>query len=58
MDEDGTLTHSFKNQWLQLVISVSNKKAEDCDFFRQVFGGVVRLDKRSNTYKFPIYKKK
>lgn len=56
-DGDGTLSYYFKNQWPQLVISVSNKKAEDCDFFRQAFGGIVRLDKRSNTYKWEIYKK-
>jgi ubiquinol-cytochrome c reductase cytochrome b subunit len=56
-DGDGTLSYSFKNGYPQLTISVSNKKKIDCQPFQEYFGGVVRLDKRSNTYKWEIYQK-
>lgn len=56
-DGHGSLTYSFTRQWPQLIISVSNKNAENCGLFRQTFGGVIRFDKRSNTYKWEIYKK-
>nr|YP_636276.1 putative site-specific DNA endonuclease [Tupiella akineta]AAV80698.1 putative site-specific DNA endonuclease [Tupiella akineta] len=56
-DGDGTVGYSFKNGWPQLIISVSNKNAVDCEPFRQIFGGVLSMDKRSNTYKWSISKK-
>lgn len=56
-DGDGTLGYSFKKGWPQLVVSVSNKKAEDCKPFQRIFGGVVRLDRGSNTHKWEIYSK-
>lgn len=56
-DGDGTLSYSFKNGYPQLIISVSNKEKIDCEPFQEYFGGVVRLDKRSNTYKGEIYQK-
>jgi hypothetical protein len=56
-DGDGTITYSFKNGYPQLIVSVSNKEKIDCEPFQQYFGGVVRLDKRSNTYKWEIYQK-
>lgn len=56
-DGDGTISYSFKEGWPQLIISVSNKNAIDCEPFKHVFGGVVRLDRRSNTHKWEIYQK-
>lgn len=56
-DGDGTLGYSFKNNHPQLIVSVSNKEKIDCEPFQQYFGGVVRLDKASNTYKWEIYQK-
>ena len=56
-DGDGTLGYTFKNGWPQLVISVSNKFETDCYPFKQMFGGTIRLDKASNTYKWEIYSK-
>jgi len=56
-DGDGTIGFSFKKGWPQLIISVSNKKAIDLGFFQSCFGGYIRLDKRSNTHKWELYKK-
>jgi len=56
-DGNGTLWYRFKKNWPQLVLSVSNKKALDCEPFQKLFGGSIRLDKRSNTYKWELYKK-
>lgn len=54
-DADGTLGYSIKNGAPQLIVSASNKDKVDLEPFREVFGGVVRLDKRSNTWKWDIY---
>lgn len=54
-DADGTLGYSMKNGWPQLVVSVSNKEKQDLRFFTEVFGGKIRLDSNSNTYKWEIY---
>nr|YP_009367924.1 putative LAGLIDADG homing endonuclease [Hazenia capsulata]ARK14903.1 putative LAGLIDADG homing endonuclease [Hazenia capsulata] len=56
-DGDGTLSFSFKKGWPQLVVSVSNKKAIDCLFFQELFGGSISLDKRCNTHKWQLFKK-
>lgn len=56
-DGDGTLGYSLKKGWPQLIVSVSNKKVENCEFFQQFFGGKIHFDKRSNTYKWNLYKK-
>ena len=57
-DGDGTIGYSFKNNWPQLIISISNKNIEDCKPFENNFGGTIRLDKASNVYKWEIYSKK
>lgn len=44
-DGDGTIHYSLKNGWPQLTISVSNKKAEDCEPFQIFFKGIIPLDK-------------
>lgn len=54
-DADGTIDYSVKKGWPQLTISVSNKKEIDLMPFQEVFGGFIRLDKASNTYKWDIY---
>jgi hypothetical protein len=56
-DGDGTISYSFKKNWPQLVLSISNKKVVDCQLFQPLFGGFIHFDKRSNTYKWEIYKK-
>nr|AOC61658.1 putative lAGLIDADG homing endonuclease [Gloeotilopsis planctonica] len=56
-DGDGTIGYFFKNGWPQLILSVSNKKIENCQFFQQFFGGKIHLDKRCNTYKWALSKK-
>lgn len=56
-DADGTLGYSIKNGSPKLVLSVSNKHSVDLIWFQDVFGGYIRLDKRSNTYKWEIYTK-
>lgn len=55
-DADGTITYSFKRGWPQLVVSVSQKNPLDLSSFKEVFGGIIRLDKRSNTWKWEIWK--
>jgi ubiquinol-cytochrome c reductase cytochrome b subunit len=57
-DADGTLSYSMKGNMPQLVLSVSNKKSIDLEPFKQVFGGYIQFDKRSNTYKWEIYTEK
>lgn len=54
-DADGTLGYSMKRGLPQLVLSVSNKHSGDLIWFQDVFDGYIRLDKRSNTYKWEIY---
>lgn len=56
-DGDGTLSYSFKKNCPQLVVSVSNKKALDCEPFQKIFGGSIHLDKRTSTHKWELYKK-
>ena len=51
-DADGTLGYLFANTWPQLGISISNKKAINCEFFKYFFNGNIDLDKRYNTYKW------
>lgn len=53
-DADGTLGYYFANSWPQLEISVSNKKAIDCEMFKSFFNGNIYLDQSSNTYKWVI----
>lgn len=55
-DADGTLGYSFKQGWPQLVISASQKSSTDLLYFQTVFGGIIRLDIRSNTWKWDIYR--
>ena len=57
-DADGTLSYSFANTWPQLEISVSNKKAIDCEMFKYFFNGNIYLDKRCNIYKWVISSEK
>lgn len=54
-DADGTIGYSMKKGWPQLTISVSNKKGVDLIPLQEVFGGFIRLDKATNTYKWDIY---
>lgn len=54
-DADGTLGYSYKKGWPQMIISVSQKSAADLACYQTVFGGTVRLDSRTNTYKWDIY---
>ena len=56
-DAGGTLSYSFANTWPQLEISVSNKKAIDCEVFKCFFNGNIYLDKRFNVYKWIISSK-
>jgi ubiquinol-cytochrome c reductase cytochrome b subunit len=56
-DADGTLGFSLKKGVPQLIISASNKNKIDLEPFREIFGGVIRLDKASNTWKWEIYRK-
>lgn len=55
-DGDGTIGYSFKKGYPQLIISVSNKKALNYKPFKKIFGGTIRLDSSSNTYKWEIYR--
>lgn len=54
-DADGTIGYSYKKGWPQLTISVGQKLPADLACFQNVFGGTVRLDSRSNIYKWAIY---
>lgn len=54
-DADGTIGYSYKKGWPQLTVSVSQKSPVDLACFKNVFGGSLRLDSRSNTYKWDIY---
>jgi hypothetical protein len=56
-DGDGTLGYSMKKGGPQLIVSASNKDKKDLEPFREVFGGYVRLDSCSNTWKWEIYSK-
>jgi ubiquinol-cytochrome c reductase cytochrome b subunit len=68
-DADGTLGYSWalpsnppegggmKNGWPQLVVSASNKNAMDLRFYKEIFGGTIRLDSNSNTHKWEISSK-
>jgi len=44
-DADGTITYSFKNNYPQLIISVSNKLEENIKYFQTIFGGNIYFDK-------------
>nr|YP_009774612.1 putative LAGLIDADG homing endonuclease [Aphanochaete confervicola]QJA13881.1 putative LAGLIDADG homing endonuclease [Aphanochaete confervicola] len=57
-DADGTVGYSIKRGYPQLVISVSNKYEIDLLPFREVFGGFVRKDSATNSYKWDIYSQK
>lgn len=57
-DADGTLGYSYKKGWPQIIVSVSQKSPADLVCFQTTFGGTVRLDSRSNTYKWDIYTEK
>ena len=54
---DRTLGYSFANTWPPLEISISNKKAIDCEIFTSLFNNNIYLDKRYNTYKQVISSK-
>lgn len=54
-DADGTVGYSFKNGWPQLTVSVGQKDPKDLLCYQTLFGGYIRLDKRSNTWKWEIY---
>ncbi len=56
-DADGTIGFSMKNASPQLTVSVSQKDPIDLSPFQNVFGGFIRLDKHSNTYKWDLYRK-
>lgn len=55
-DADGTVGFSIKKGWPQLVLSVGQKDPEDLLPFKDVFGGFIRLDSKSNTYKWDLYR--
>jgi hypothetical protein len=57
-DADGSLGFSLKKGWPQLVISAAQKNHVDLLPFQEVFGGIIRLDKRSNAFKWEIYTEK
>nr|YP_009367555.1 putative LAGLIDADG homing endonuclease [Pseudoneochloris marina]ARK14546.1 putative LAGLIDADG homing endonuclease [Pseudoneochloris marina] len=54
-DGDGTIDYSFKKDYPQLTISVSNKQAIDCEIFQKIFDGKIQYDSRLNTYKWNLY---
>jgi hypothetical protein len=54
-DADGTIGFSMKNNWPQLIVSVGQKNKIDLLPFQLVFGGSIRLDKRTTTYKWDLY---
>lgn len=54
-DAAGTVGFSFKRGWPQLTIRVSQKSPSDLLCFQRFFGGAVRLDSASNTWKWHIY---
>lgn len=54
-DADGTIGYSMKNNYPQLIISVSQKSSVDLIPFQNIFGGFIRFDKASNTWKWDIY---
>lgn len=54
-DADGTLGYSFKHGWPQLTVSASQKLPSDLIWFKTFFGGTIRLDSKSNTWKWDIY---
>nr|QIZ74050.1 putative site-specific DNA endonuclease [Chaetophoropsis cf. attenuata FACHB-2291] len=54
-DADGTIGFSMKNNWPQLIVSVTQKYQSDLLSFKSVFGGSIRLDTRTTTYKWDIY---
>lgn len=54
-DADGSISYSMERGWPQLVISAAQKKDVDLQIFKEVFGGTIRLDKRSNTWKWELY---
>lgn len=57
-DADGSLGFSLKKGWPQLVISAAQKNHVDFLPFQEVFGGIIRLDKRSNAFEWEIYTEK
>lgn len=57
-DADGSIGFYLKKGWPQLVISAAQKNHVDLLPFQEVFGGIIRLDKRSNAFKWEIYTEK
>lgn len=49
-DADGTITYSFKNNYPQLTISVTNKYLNDIIYFKDLFKGNIYFDKSQNGY--------
>lgn len=49
-DADGTIGYSFKRDYPQLTISVTNKKLSDVQPFKDIFGGNIYFDKAQNGY--------
>ena len=49
-DGDGTIGIYLKNEYPQLIISVTNKYKIDVEDFKKVFGGNIHYDKSQNGY--------
>lgn len=49
-DADGSISYSFKNNYPQLTISVSNKLEENIKIFKLIFGGNIYFDKSGYGY--------
>lgn len=54
-DADGTIGFSMKKGWPQLTLSVSQKEKTNLLPFQKIFGGSIRLDRATNTYKWDLY---
>ena len=49
-DADGTINYSFKNNYPQLTISVTNKYLQDVQEYKNILGGNIYFDKSQNGY--------
>jgi len=49
-DAEGCISYSFKNNYPQLTISVSNKLLVNIEYFKQYFGGNIYYDRSQNGY--------
>ena len=49
-DADGTISFSLKNNWPQLSVRVVNKKLQDVQWYKQIFGGNIYFDSSQNGY--------